>query len=114
MSDVEVSTVVAAPQPEVWDRIASFAGVNHELGPIAADDRASRGRTRSSRTRFRSGASGFRSWVLLFGVIPVDYDDLVVVEIDPRRRLPRALVDADRCACGSTTGASIRRATARA
>jgi hypothetical protein len=24
-----------------------------------------------------------RSWILLFGVLPVDYDDITVVELDP-------------------------------
>jgi hypothetical protein len=82
MSDVEVSTVVAAAQPEVWDRIASFAGVNYELGPwlrmTAPADVDS-----IEPSQVPLGRKWFRSWVLLLGVIPVDYDDLVVIEIDP-------------------------------
>ena len=27
-----------------------------------------------------------RSWIRLFGVIPVDYDDLTIVEVEPGRR----------------------------
>jgi ligand-binding SRPBCC domain-containing protein len=27
----------------------------------------------------------FRSWVLLFGVLPIDYDDLTLVAIEPGR-----------------------------
>jgi ligand-binding SRPBCC domain-containing protein len=81
MSDVEVSSVVAAPQPEVWDRIASFAGVNYELGPwlrmTAPADVDS-----IEPDQVPLGRKWFRSWVLLLGVIPVDYDDLVVIEID--------------------------------
>jgi ligand-binding SRPBCC domain-containing protein len=82
MSDVEVSSVVEAPQPAVWDRIASFEGVNHELGPwlrmtAPADVRA------IDPEQVPVGRKWFRSWVLLLGVIPVDYDDLVIVEIDP-------------------------------
>jgi hypothetical protein len=28
----------------------------------------------------------FRSWILLFGFLPVDYDDLTLCEIEPERR----------------------------
>ena len=30
---VELSTRVAAPPEVVWERVSTFAGVNHELGP---------------------------------------------------------------------------------
>jgi hypothetical protein len=82
VTDVEVTSVVAAPQPAVWDRIASFEGVNWELGPwlrmTAPADIDS-----MEPEQVPLGRKWFRSWVLLFKVIPVDYDDLVVVEIDP-------------------------------
>ena len=29
------------------------------------------------------GRRAFRSWILLFGVLPIDYDDLTLVWIDP-------------------------------
>src|SRR5436309_11030541 len=32
------------------------------------------------------GRRWFRSWILLFGVIPFDYDDLCVEELEPGRR----------------------------
>jgi ligand-binding SRPBCC domain-containing protein len=82
MSDVEVSTVIGASQPEVWDRIASFAGVNHELGPLLRMTAPAEVEA-IEPDQVPLGRKWFRSWVLLFGVIPVDYDDLVVVEIDP-------------------------------
>ena len=82
MSDVEVSTVVAAPQPEVWDRIASFAGVNHELGPLLRMTAPAEVDS-IEPDQVPLGRKWFRSWVLLMRVLPVDYDDLVVVEIDP-------------------------------
>ncbi len=34
---------------------------------------------------FPIGRRAFRSWVLLLGVIPVDYDDLTLVSLDPGR-----------------------------
>jgi ligand-binding SRPBCC domain-containing protein len=82
MSDVEISTVVAAPQPVVWERIAIFEGVNHELGPWLRMTAPDAMRTIGPE-QVPLGRRWFRSWVLLLGVIPVDYDDLVIVEIDP-------------------------------
>jgi hypothetical protein len=37
-------------------------------------------------TSFRPGERICRSWILLFGLIPVEYDDLVFVEVEPGRR----------------------------
>lgn len=85
MIDVEVRSTVAAPAPAVWERVASFEGVNHELGPwlrMTAPD-AIRDIDADS---VPLGARWFRSWVLLFGVVPVDYDDLCIVELEPGHR----------------------------
>ena len=81
----EVITVseVAAEPGAVWDRIASMDGINHELGPWM--------RMTSPRGAVLSvdqvplGRRWFRSWVLLFGVIPFDYDDLCVERLEPGR-----------------------------
>jgi len=35
---------------------------------------------------FRPGERICRSWILLFGLIPVEYDDLTFVELEPGRR----------------------------
>jgi ligand-binding SRPBCC domain-containing protein len=84
MTDVEVSTVVPAPQAAVWDRIASMAGVNHELGPLismtAPDgiDQIAMDEVPLGRVWFRSRVSFLR--------IPVDYDDLTIMELEPGRR----------------------------
>ena len=34
----------------------------------------------------RPGVRQFRSWLLVFGVLPLDYDDVVFDEIEPGRR----------------------------
>lgn len=64
MSDVEVSSVVAAPQTEVWDRVASFAGVNYELGPWLRMT-APAGVDSIELDQVPLGRKWFRSWVLL-------------------------------------------------
>ena len=33
----------------------------------------------------RLGERLFRSWILLFGVLPIDYDDITLVSIEPGR-----------------------------
>lgn len=35
---------------------------------------------------WQPGRTLFRSWILLFGVLPVEYDDLCLVELEPGRR----------------------------
>jgi len=85
MSDVEVATVVAADAAAVWDRIASVAGVNHELGPWLRMT-APAGIDQIDLSRVPLGERWFRSRVLLLGVLPVDYDDLTIVELEPGRR----------------------------
>ena len=80
----EVSSLVPASPEAVWARVSSIDGINHELMPLArmtcppefvAIDPA----------RVPLGVRLFRSWVLLFGVVPVDYDDLTLVRVEPGR-----------------------------
>ena len=37
-------------------------------------------------TQVALGTRSFRSWLLLFGVLPVDFDDVTFVEVDRGRR----------------------------
>jgi hypothetical protein len=77
-----VSSVVPALPSRVWSRVTTMAGVNAELMPIV----------RMTYPPERSaldvgvvvlGQRLFRSWILLFGVLPVDYDDLTLVRLTP-------------------------------
>jgi ligand-binding SRPBCC domain-containing protein len=85
LSDVEVTSVVAAPPDAVWERIASFDGVNYELGPWLRMTAPRDVRT-IEPAQVPLGQRWFRSWVLLLGLIPVDWDALVIVELEPGRR----------------------------
>jgi len=68
----------------VWEHAISPAGVNRELRPLlrmtfppqVADIAAS----------WQPGVRLFRSWILLGGVVPVEYDDLAFVAVEPGRR----------------------------
>ena len=82
---VEVSTRLAAPAEAVWARAVTPEGINDELRPIL----------RMTMPRHLAGATiedvplgetAGRSWILLGGLVPVDYDDLCLVELEPGRR----------------------------
>jgi len=77
VSRFEVTSVVAAPPEAVWRRISTMAGVNAELGPIFRMTHPADVDTLSPDDVV-PGARLFRSWVLLFGFLPVDYDDLTL------------------------------------
>jgi ligand-binding SRPBCC domain-containing protein len=68
-----------------WDHATSFDGVNHELMPLMRMT-APRDFRRLDPERIVLGERLFRSWVFLFGVIPFEYDDLTLVELEPPRR----------------------------
>jgi ligand-binding SRPBCC domain-containing protein len=74
-----VSSRLASPPAAVWEVVTSPEGVNHELWPIVRMT-VPRGFSGGLRT----GSLG-RSWILLLGVLPIDYDDLSLASIDPRR-----------------------------
>jgi ligand-binding SRPBCC domain-containing protein len=66
----------------VWARVASFEGINDEFAGLL--------RMTAPREVKERGLDGVvvgerlcRSWLLLFGLIPFDYDDITVVELDP-------------------------------
>jgi ligand-binding SRPBCC domain-containing protein len=81
---VRSSRLSAAPD-EVWERVVSPAGINDELRPLIrmTVPKAMRGR---SIDDVQPGDYLGRSWILLFGVIPFDYDELGLAELGPGRR----------------------------
>lgn len=71
-----------APPGEVWASVGTMRGVNEELWPLfrmtyppACE--------RLSPASIPVGRRAFRSWLLLGGLVPVDYDDLTFAEIAP-------------------------------
>jgi ligand-binding SRPBCC domain-containing protein len=81
---VEQESRLAASADAVWDHVSTFEGVNYELRPLMR-------MTAPSHIRGLEpgdvvlGERLFRSWVLLLGVLPIDYDDLTLVAIEPGR-----------------------------
>lgn len=84
MNEIIVSTRLAAEADVVWERVASLEGVNYELGPWITMT-APKG-ARIDIESVPLGQKWFRSWVFFARVVPFDYDDLCVMELEPGRR----------------------------
>lgn len=85
MERVEIATRLGVPAAEMWERATRLEGVNYELGPLLrmTAPRALRDATIGD---LEPGVPAGRSWLLLGGFLPVDYDDLCLAEIEPPRR----------------------------
>jgi ligand-binding SRPBCC domain-containing protein len=81
----EVSSAVPAPPGAVWERIVTAEGINHELRPWMRMT-LPRGFSSLDPESVELGEPLGRSWVLLFGVLPFEYDDITLIELEPGRR----------------------------
>jgi hypothetical protein len=80
----ELSSQLAVPAATLWRHASSMAGVNRELWPLARMTYPKRFANLDPAS-LPLGRRAFRSWILLFGLLPIDYDDLTLVSIDPPR-----------------------------
>ena len=78
------SSIVAAPPDEVWERVTSPEGVNDELRPWLKMTVPPGWRERSIGDVEPPEDLG-RSWLLAFGLLPIDYDRIGIAEIGERR-----------------------------
>lgn len=85
MGSVTLTTALGAPADVVWQRAMTLAGVNSELRPIVRMT-APTGLRGATLAELTPGVPAGRSWLLLGGLVPVDYDDLCLMEIEPGRR----------------------------
>lgn len=78
------SSIVGAPREQVWARAVTAAGVAHEFGPLLTMrfPAALRGR---SIADVPLGQPLGRAWILLGGLLPVEFDDLVIAELEAPR-----------------------------
>lgn len=82
--EVVRSSIVDAPRAQVWERVVTPEGVAHEFGPLLTMAFPSALAHRSIND-VPVGQPLGRAWIRLFGVIPVEFDDLVIAE----REAPR-------------------------
>lgn len=82
-AEIAVSSELEASAEAVWTRAIDPAGINDELRPLM-------------RMTVPGGAEGFglddlepghigRSWIFYLGFLPLDYDDLNIVRVEPGR-----------------------------
>jgi ligand-binding SRPBCC domain-containing protein len=81
----EIGSRLDAKRDEVWAWATTPVGINEELAPLLRMT-VPRGFTSLEPERIRLGEPVGRSWVLLGGVIPFDYDDITLVELEPGHR----------------------------
>ncbi len=85
MHSVEQSSSLSVPASVAWDRAVTEEGINDELRPWLRMTMPPGLRGRTVDT-VETGVPLGRSWILLGGVLPVDYDDLCLAELEPGRR----------------------------
>jgi ligand-binding SRPBCC domain-containing protein len=84
--EFEVSSVVPATPEAVWARVSTMDGVNHELMPLVRMTYPRRyAGLRLDPDVVPLGERVFRSWILLLGLLPIDWDDLRLVRIERGR-----------------------------
>lgn len=77
------SLLNVSPEP-LWQRVSTLSGVNAELGPWFRMTSPA-GVDRLQPAQLTLGQPVFRSWLLLLGVLPVEFDDLTFVRFEPGR-----------------------------
>jgi ligand-binding SRPBCC domain-containing protein len=82
---VEQTSVIDRPASVVWERAVTEEGINDELAPILRMTMPASLKGKTVDT-VEVGVPLGRSWILLGGVLPVDYDDLALAELEPGRR----------------------------
>lgn len=81
----ERSSVVRADPAAVWRRVVSPEGINDEMRPWLTMS-APRGAGDLTIDTLPLGEPLGRAWLRLGGLVPFDYDDLVITELEPGRR----------------------------
>jgi hypothetical protein len=81
---IEEHGLLAAPPERVRERITTPAGINDEFRPFLRMTFPADVDQLTPETA-PVGKRLFRSWILLLGVLPVDYDDITLVSIEPGR-----------------------------
>jgi ligand-binding SRPBCC domain-containing protein len=72
---------LASPPDRVWSWITSMRGISQELAPILKMTAPKR-ITDIGDVKVQPGQRLFRSWVLLFGILPIDRSDLTLLRLE--------------------------------
>ena len=85
MHAVEQSSALCRAAADVWARAVTEEGINDELRPLLRMTMPPRLRGKTI-DEVEVGEELGRSWILLGGLVPVDYDDLCLAELEPGHR----------------------------
>jgi ligand-binding SRPBCC domain-containing protein len=80
----QIASRLCAPPERVWAHATSMAGINHELAPLLRMTHPPEMTTLGDLSP-PLGTPLFRSIILLFGVLPIDFDDVTLEAIEPGR-----------------------------
>jgi hypothetical protein len=82
-AEFRIASNLRAGPAAVWERATSAEGINAELGPVLRMT-VPGGLDSLDLQDLKPGRLG-RSWILLFGLVPFDYDDIGLTWIEPER-----------------------------
>ncbi len=83
-TEITVSSHLDATASQVWDRVITPEGIRDEMHPYLRMTLPP-GVERLDPESVELGKKIGRSWILLFGLLPFDYDDITVVRLEPER-----------------------------
>lgn len=75
-------TTLPVSADEAWRWVTSVAGIAREMAPYLSMSVPPRV-TDLGSLQVKPGEPLFRSWIKLFGVLPIDYSDLTLLELSP-------------------------------
>lgn len=84
MRRFEVASVLPVQPSRLWPELLDARRVNAELAPWLRMTFPQR-LTENIAAGWQPGVRQHRSWILLFGLLPVEYDDLTFESVDPPR-----------------------------
>jgi ligand-binding SRPBCC domain-containing protein len=83
-AEIAVSSSLRATPAEVWDRVITPEGIRDEMRPYMRMTLPP-GVEQLDAESVELGKRIGRSWILLFGLLPFDYDDITLVRLEPGR-----------------------------
>jgi ligand-binding SRPBCC domain-containing protein len=81
-AEIAVTSRLNASPAAVWDRVMTPEGINDEMRPYLRMT-LPRGVERLDPANVEIGTPIGRSWILLFGLLPFDYDEVCLVRLEP-------------------------------
>jgi ligand-binding SRPBCC domain-containing protein len=82
--ELTVTSRLAAPPEAVWERVITPAGIRDEMRPFLRMTMP-RGLESLEPESVTLGEPIGRSWLLLFGLLPIDFDEICLVRLEPGR-----------------------------